>query len=231
MTSRDEDQHFLCIEASPKEMDRFWAEGWRHFGILFFRYRYAVHGNKIFTVLPLRLDLEHFRLTRNLKRVLSINRDIRKAIRPASVDQTKEELFLKHRRRFKDNVPGSLDDFMSPVPDSVPCRNLELCIYLDDKLLGATFLDIGKTAISAVYAIFDPAEAKRSLGILMMLYSIDFSREQGFRYYYPGYAYREPYTYDYKKRFVGLEYLDWKAGWKPYVKAQQRPAERRISYE
>jgi arginine-tRNA-protein transferase len=48
------------------------------------------------------------------------------------------------------------------------------------------------------------------------LHSIEFSRAQGYRYYYPGYAYREPSAYDYKKRFIGLEFLDWETGWKPY---------------
>jgi arginyl-tRNA--protein-N-Asp/Glu arginylyltransferase len=218
MTSPADDQQFLCLEATPREMDRFWAEGWRHFGIFFFRYRTAVHGDKLFSVLPLRLDVTRFALTRSLKRVLAINRDMDMLIRPASADKAKQALFLKHRRRFKENVPTSLDNFLSPVPDSVPCRNLELCIYLRDKLLGVTFLDIGKTATSAVYAIFDPAERRRSLGILMMLYSIRFSQESGYRYYYPGYAYHEPFLYDYKKRFAGLEYLEWNAGWKPYVK-------------
>ena len=199
-------------------MDQFWAEGWRHFGIFFFRYRNAVHGDKIFSVLPLRLDISRFAITRSLKRVLGINRDTKTLLRPAFVDKPKQALFLKHRLRFKDNVPTSLDNFMSPLPDSVPCRNLELCIYLGKKLLGVTFLDLGETATSAVYAMFDPAEAKRSLGILMMLRSIEFTREQGFRHYYPGYAYNESFTYDYKKRFTGLEYLDWKLGWKPYVK-------------
>ena len=200
-------------------MDQFWAEGWRHFGIFFFRYRTTVHGNKRFSVLPLRLDITRFALTRSLKRVLALNRDINTLIRPSSIDKVKQALFLKHRRRFQENVPTSLDNFLSPVPASVPCRNLELCIYLKNRLLGVTFLDLGKTATSAVYAIFDPSEAKRSLGILMMLHSIEFTREQGYRYYYPGYAYYEPFSYDYKKRFIGLEYFDWKAGWKPYVKA------------
>jgi arginyl-tRNA--protein-N-Asp/Glu arginylyltransferase len=218
VTSSENDQQFLCLEASPQEMDQFWAEGWRHFGIFFFRYRTIVHGNKLYSVLPLRLDITRFALTRSLKRVLAINRDIDTSIRPSSLDKAKQALFLKHRRRFIENVPTSLENFLSPVPDSVPCRNLELCIYLKKRLLGVTFLDLGKTATSAVYAIFDPAEAKRSLGILMMLHSIQFSREEGYRHYYPGYAYHEPFTYDYKKRFVGLEYLDWQAGWKPYVK-------------
>jgi arginine-tRNA-protein transferase len=219
MTTTKDDQNFLCLDASPSEMDRFWAEGWRHFGIFFFRYRTAVHGEKQFSVLPLRLDLERFVLTRGQKRVLAKNCDLNVLLRPTFVDEEKEALFLKHRLRFKENVPTSLAQFLSPVPDSIPCLNLELCVYLGEKLLGVTFLDVGEMATSAVYAIFDPAEAKRSLGILMMLHSIQFSREQGCRYYYPGYAYHEPFAYDYKKRFVGLEYLDWPAGWKPYVKS------------
>lgn len=218
MTLSDDDQQFLCLEASPEEMDRFWAEGWRHFGIFFFRYRTAVHGKKTFTVLPLRLDVSRFALTRSLKRVVAINRDLTSLIRPASVDKVKKALFLKHRLRFKENVPTSLSNFLSPLPATVPCRNLELCIYLGKKLTAVTFLDLGQTATSAVYAMFDPGEAKRSLGILMMLHSIQFTREQGYRYYYPGYAYREPFAYDYKKRFLGLEYLDWQTGWKPYVR-------------
>ena len=197
MTAANDDQNFLCLEASPAEMDQFWAEGWRHFGVLFFRYRTSVHEDKRFSVLPLRVDLERFTLTRSQKRVLAKNRDTKILIRPASVDETREALFMKHILRFQDNIPSSLYDFLSPLPASVPCPNLELGIYLDERLIGVTYLDIGACATSAVYAMFDAAEAKRSLGILMMLHSIQFSREQGCRYYYPGYAYREPFAYDY----------------------------------
>jgi len=52
--------------------------------------------------------------------------------------------------------------------------------------------------------------------VLMMLYSIQFSRTGGYRFYYPGYAYQEPFIYDYKKRFSGLEHFDWQSGWHPY---------------
>jgi len=217
MNAPTEDQAFLCLEAAPQEMDRFWAEGWRHFGIHFFRYRTALHDGKLFHVLPLRIDLERIALTRSQKRVLAKNRDAKALLRPTELDRDKRELFSKHSVRFSENAPNSLSDFLSPLPASVPCLNFELCVYLNDRLAGVTFLDVGARATSAVYAIFDPAEAKRSLGILMMLFSIQFSREQGYRYYYPGYAYREPFSYDYKKNFAGLEFFDWDAGWKVYV--------------
>jgi arginine-tRNA-protein transferase len=222
MTASKDEEHFLCLRASPGKMDELWAEGWRHFGIIFVRYRTSIHGGKRFTVLPLRVDLERFTLSRSQKRVLAKNRDLEVILRPSSLDKAKEKLFDKHRNRFDENVPDSLFNFLSPNPAEVPCPNLELCIYRRKKLLGVTFLDIGETATSAVYAIFDPEESKRSLGILMMLHSIHFSREQGRRYYYPGYAYREPFAYDYKKRFSGLECLDWGAGWQPCVNGESR---------
>jgi leucyl-tRNA---protein transferase len=217
MTAAENDEHFLCLKASPAKMDALWGEGWRHFGIVFVRYQTSVHGGRRFTVLPLRIDLRRFALTRSQKRILAKNRDTETVLRPSFIDDQKEHLFKKHRLRFDENVPSSLLDFLSPNPATVPCLNVELCVYLGDKLLGVTFLDVGERATSAVYAIFDPEEAKRSVGILMMLRSIEYSRESGYRHYYPGYAYREPFTYDYKKRFAGLEYLDWTTGWKPYV--------------
>ena len=217
MTSENDEEYFACLKVSPAQMDFLWAEGWRHFGIYFFRYQTSFHGEKKFTVMPLRIDLGRFSLTRSQKRVLAKNRDARIAIRPAAVDIGKHDLFKKHRVRFKENIPTSLDDIVSPMPASVPCPSRELCVYLRDRLVGVTFLDLGQNGTSAVYAIFDPTEAKRSLGILMILHSIQFSQERRCHYYYPGYAYHEPFTYDYKKRFRGLECLDWSSGWRPYV--------------
>jgi arginyl-tRNA--protein-N-Asp/Glu arginylyltransferase len=219
MTAPKDDESFLCLNATPADMDRFWADGWRHFGIIFVRYGSAFHGGKLFSVLPLRVDLERFTLTRSQRRVLARNRDTELIIRPSFVDEEKEALFEKHRLRFDENTPTSLYNFLSECPDTAPCPNVELCVYLGAKMIGVTFLDVGKRATSGVYAMFDPAQAKRSLGILMMLHSIQFSRDRGCRYYYPGYAYREPFAYDYKKRFTGLEYLDWDVGWKPYANA------------
>lgn len=216
MTDSRSEETFLCWNASPAQMDRLWAEGWRHFGIVFMRYSRAIHGGREFTVLPLRINLARFQPTRSQKRVLAKNRDAKVIIRSSFVDREKKTLFEKHRLRFDENVPTSLFNFLSNVPASLPCINLELCVYLGERLGGVTFLDLGERACSAVYAMFEPAETRRSLGIFMILKSIEFGLDRGYRYYYPGYAYREPSKYDYKKRFTGLEYLDWERGWRTF---------------
>jgi arginine-tRNA-protein transferase len=174
------------------------------------------HDGTPYHVIPLRIELSKFDLSQSQTRVLRRNRDLEVLIRPATIDTAKEELFGRHRERFKDNVPNSLFDFMSAEPSIAPCRNEEICVYRGDQLMAMSFLDIGSAATSAVYAAFEPKESRRSLGILTMLRAIEYSRSLGARYYYPGYAYREPSMYDYKKKFSGLEFLDWDSGWNVY---------------
>ena len=209
-------QAFHARHAQPAEMDWLWANGWRHFGEYFFRYSLAEHRGRICSVMPLRVELERFALSRSQKRALARNRELTVIIRDSFIDDDKEALFERHRVRFTDNVPDSLYTFLSRQPARVPCHNQEICVYEGARLLAASFLDLGETATSAVYAIFEPEEHKRSLGIFTMLRAIEYSRELGCRYYYPGYAYREPSVYDYKKNFAALEYFDWGEGWKPF---------------
>jgi arginyl-tRNA--protein-N-Asp/Glu arginylyltransferase len=211
-------EFFVASHVAPEEMDMLWAEGWRHFGSYFFRYSEAEHDGANYHVIPLRIELDSFVLSQSQTRVRRKNRDVQVVIRDAVIDHDKEALFDRHRQRFKDNVPDSLHDFLSEQPASVPCRNQEICVYQGDRLLAVSFLDIGQKSTSAVYAAFEPAQQKRSLGIFTMLCAIEHSQSLGMRYYYPGYAYREPSFYDYKKNFSGTEFLDWSTGWKPYVK-------------
>jgi arginine-tRNA-protein transferase len=209
-----QEEYFLCWSAGPRRMDDLWAEGWRHFGPLFFRYRRWESGGRWLTVTPLRLDLARFAPSRSQRRVLARNRDLRAEVRPTRIDSEKLEMFERHRLRFREEAPESLHNFLSHDPSRVPCRNVEVCVWAGPRLIAASFLDVGERATSAVYAMFEPDESRRSLGILTMLLAIDYTRREGRSHYYPGYATREPSVYDYKKNFAGLDYYDWRA-WRP----------------
>ena len=213
------DESFVHWSVAPEQMDRLWAQGWRHFGVYFFRYSAAYHCGDIRTVIPLRIDLTKFVRTRSQRRVLAKNIDLEVIIRETVIDRDKEGLFDHHRRRFTDNIPDSVFDFLSDQPAIVPCRNQEICVFNNGTLVAASFLDIGSKATSAVYAMFEPSESRRSLGIFTMLEAIRYSQELGCRYYYPGYAYHGSSFYDYKKNFSGLESFDWESEWEPYSKS------------
>jgi len=215
-------QAFECTSAPAAMMDRLWAAGWRHFGTAFFRYNLSPDMDGVRTITPLRVDLEKFTPSRSQRRVLRRNEDLRCEFAPATLTNAARAMFQRHKARFKDNVPDDLDTFLSPEPAAVPCVCLECRVYLADALIALSYLDLGESSTSAVYGIFEPEHAWRSLGTYTILREIAHSQALGRRYYYPGYATREPSPYDYKKRFRALEELDWQTGqWRPVCPAPE----------
>jgi arginyl-tRNA--protein-N-Asp/Glu arginylyltransferase len=203
------DEFREILRCSPTKMDLLWSMGWRHFGTYFFSSTTAWSNGRTVNVLPLRIDLAKFSLSRAQRRTLKRNADVSVEFAPAVVDAERESLFQRHKARFRENVPDTLYDFLSFQPDRVPCQAKMCSVLHDDRLLATSYFDLGAEAISAVYAMFDPDESRRGLGILMILKEIEFANQRGYRYLYTGYCYDQPSFYDYKRRFRGTEYLDW----------------------
>lgn len=211
------DDAFICDSVPAEFMDRLWAAGWRHFGRYFFRYSSQPdeHGATQ-TITPLRIDLASCFFTKSQRRVLSRNTDLRHDIVPAALDEGLQAMFHRHKQRFSQNVPDALENFLGPDPKHGPCACRMVRVFEGERLIAASFFDVGQNAASSVYGLFEPEFTKRSLGIFTMLLEIQHCRESGLRWLYPGYATHGPSAYDYKKQFRGTEWLDWSTGeWSP----------------
>ena len=195
-------------------MDSRWSGGWRHFGREFFRYSLSLNEDGSWhRIQPLRIVLAHFKPTARYRRILKKNADLTVEIAPAIVDAAREALFLRHRERFKSNIPDSLRVFLpSPAPASEPCDCREIRLLKNGELLAVSYLDLGHDSCSSVYAMFVPAAASRSPGICTFLHEIAYAQQTGRHYLYPGYATVEPSHYDYKKSFPALQTYDWRTG-------------------
>ena len=135
---------------------------------------------------------------------------------PRRTDDDLRALFQRHKQRFTHNIPEALETFLGPDPGKGPCNCRMVRVFNGPRLLAASFFDMGDGAASSVYGLFEPEDARRSLGIFTMLLEIQHCRESGLRWLYPGYATHEPSVYDYKKQFRGTEFLDWSTGeWLP----------------
>jgi leucyl-tRNA---protein transferase len=207
---------------SPEQLDRLLAMGWRHFGTHFFRYNFGFPGSGEQyhrRIMPLRIRLADFRLSKNQRRVLKRNLDTVTVIRPIDVTPEAERLYDAHSVRFPPGQPPSVYTFLSYDPANVPTEGREVAVYLDGRLISISYVSIGVEQISSVFAMFDPDMPRRSLGILTILKELEHAREEGKTYYYHGYAYDGPSFYDYKKRFSGLEQYDWATSeWSDYDK-------------
>lgn len=209
-------EEFYALEVAPQHYDLLLADGWRHFGTHFFRYNLGVYEEQIRRVMPLRIRLENFRLSKSQRRTVARNRDLTVEISETRVTDEIAELFHLHKRRFKSGTPSSLADFLGSQSEVPPVHALMLSCRLDGRLVATSFIDEGRAALSSIYGIFDPAESDRRLGIYTMLREIEYAMDTSKLFYYHGYAYEGASFYDYKKRFNGLETFDWHGNWSPF---------------
>ncbi len=210
-------EEFYASKVSPSQSDELLASGWRHFGAHYFRYNFGFYEREIRRVLPLRIRLSDFTNSKSQRRIRRKNQDLQTVVRPVEITREKEILFERHKQRFTRDAPDSIYDFLDRDAANTPCEAFEIRVYNNKTLLAASFFDVGKRATSGVYAVFEPTESARSLGIFTMLLEIDFAREHGKNFYYSGYAYEGKSFYDYKKRFSALETYDWNdGGWKKF---------------
>ena len=207
-----EHEHFVSWNQPPEQMDALWELGWRHFGPIFYRYREAWTNEGLRHVRPLRIDVAKFAPSKSQRRALRLNADLEVRVQPVLIDAERVRLFDIHKLRFKDNIPNSLEDFLGPAPQVGPCQTVEVAGYLGSRLIAASYLDVGMTGVSSIYAFFDPEFEDRRLGIATMLWELLFAKSTGKTWHYPGYCYDEPSGYDYKKRFQPMYYYDWH-GW------------------
>lgn len=215
------DDAFMCDSVPPEVMDGLWAAGWRHFDRYFFRYSHQpdpAGGGGTQTITPLRIALASFSRSKSQRRVMNKNADLRHEVVPACIDDELRALFQRHKQRFTHNVPEDLETFLGVDPAHGPCECHMVRVQEGERLVAASFFDVGRQAASSVYGFFDPEYSRRSLGIFTLLLEIQHCQEKGLHFLYPGYATREASAYDYKKQFRATEWLDWSAGaWLPLL--------------
>lgn len=207
------DEAFACDAVPAEVMDVLWERGWRHFGRIFYRYsRQETSEGETQTITPLRVRLADWSPTKSQRRVLRRNAGLRWEIAAVALDDEMRALFHRHKARFKENVPESIEDFLGQTPEEGPCDCRMLRVYEAERLLAVSFFDMGEVAVSSVYALFEPEASWRSLGIFTMLLELQHARDSGLTFLYPGYATHEASVYDYKKQFRALQWLDFEAG-------------------
>jgi leucyl-tRNA---protein transferase len=208
-------EEFFADAITPAQLDGLLAEGWRHFGTHFFRYSLNLYKGEIRRVIPLRVRLADFRASDSQRRALRKNAGLRVENRAIEITDEADKLFHRHKQRFDHSVPASIYEFLSTAPESVPCEAREIAVYDKGRLVAVSYFDVAANSLSGIYAMFDPDERGRSLGIFTMLKEIEYARETGRKFYYQGYAYEGESFYDYKKRLSGTEAFDWAGNWAP----------------
>jgi leucyl-tRNA---protein transferase len=203
----------------PAMFDDYLAEGWRLLGHSVVRHNFTMNRGKICRTIPLRIRLDAFRFSKSQRRLMRRNGDLELRYGPIGLTPEKETLFGLHADRFEEKRPQTLAAFLSHRPHEEPVSGVQFDLY--DPRTGAlaafSFLHLGQKSVCSTYCSFHPAYHKNSLGAYTMLLEIEKALQLGKKFFYHGYCYDVPSTFDYKLNFQGLEAMDWKTGaWRAF---------------
>lgn len=203
--------HFPDQAVSAKRLDKLLATGYFRTGNYLMRTRVLYFNEEILNTLHIRFSLENHQYSKSLRKILKKNEALfTYTIQPYSITLEKENLYNKHRSRFKGNASYSLAGYMYDNYNCDVFNTFEINIYDKGILIGYSFFDLGHTSMASIIGIFDPKYAKYSLGIYSMLLEIEYAKSIDIKYYYPGYVAYEPSQFNYKLRLSDtFEFYDW----------------------
>ena len=195
---------------APEKLDEYLARGWFRMGSMIFTCHFLCFENGLYSAVWTRLPLKGYRFKKSLRRLMSRNeKRFNVVVRKAIIDQEKDELYQLHKTRFEGYIAPTLKDSLFGSGDKKDLYNTwETCIYDSDRLVAASFFDLGADSLASIMGLYDPAFEKHSLGIYTMLLEIQFGLSRNMEYYYPGYIVPGYKRFDYKLRVGDTEYYD-----------------------
>lgn len=159
---------------------------------------------------PVRINVNGFRISRNLREVQRRNRDVTERVLPAKATQEQYQLFMRYQTsRHAEGEMATMDfaDYRMMVEESPLATNLVEYRTDAGELVAVCLTDQVRDGLSGVYKFFSPRHGRRSLGTLTILRHIERARSLGLPYFYLGYWIGECRKMSYKQRFQPLEAL------------------------
>lgn len=184
-----------------RELDERLAEGDRRQGLVLYRTNCPLCD----ACIPLRLDVERFRLHRTHRRILRRgDQELTVSLGEPMLDAHRVQLYNKHKRErgLAEEGPGiDADGYRSFLVETC-CDTFELRIFRGDELIGVSIVDRGFSSLSAVYTYYDPDHQSLSIGTYAILKQLELCRTWKMRYLYLGLYVVGARTMAYKAQFL-----------------------------
>jgi arginine-tRNA-protein transferase len=164
---------------------------------------------------PVRVAVDRFTPSRNLRRLSRLNQDLVAAEEPSRATGEQYRLFSRYQRSRhaeSDMATMTYGDYRAMVEDSPIETRLLTLRSRAGQLHAACLADRLDDGYSAVYSFFEPDEARRSLGTMLVLRLVEQAAISGLPYVYLGYWIADSRKMAYKVRFQPLEALG-PTGW------------------
>ena len=196
-------EYMYLIEISQEEFNNLLENGWRRFGMFFFRPKCI----GCLKCKPIRVKVEKFKPSKSQRRVINKNNGTKVSFNKLKFKKKLYDIYEEHSKdRF--NQITSLDDFkLSFFSNILPSKQTEF--YHGKELIASGFLDFSNNALSSVYFYYKTKYNYLNLGTFGALKEIEYAIKNSLKYYYLGYYIEENKSMAYKNRFKPCQIYDW----------------------
>lgn len=202
----------------PVQLDEYLSRGWFRMGQNIFTTNFLSFKSHFYSAVWLRVVLDEYTPDNTELKLRKLNGRFTLQVGKASITPEKEELFGRYRENISFEASASLHQLLQGKVSHNVYDTLEVTLYDDEKLIACGFFDLGMMSAAGITSFYDPAYRKHSLGKYLIYLKMNFCRDAGLRYFYPGYFVPGYPFFDYKLSIgkAALEYLDFCSGnWLP----------------
>jgi arginine-tRNA-protein transferase len=161
----------------------------------------------------LRVPVAEFRPSRAQRRCLAASDGVSVEIGAPVATEEKRRVYERYLgARHDGQMDGSPAEFEGFLYSS-SIETLEFVYRVEGRLLGVGIADLEPLALSAVYFYFEPAESRRSPGVLNVLRLIEECRRRGLPHLYLGFYVQGCRKMSYKTSFRPCELLTGEGQW------------------
>lgn len=162
---------------------------------------------------PIRVAVEGYLPRRDQRRIWRRNTDLTFVWQDRGCDDERLTLWRKYQSAIHDDHNDERPDRFLTDDEGIPGGELH-ARDAEGRLVGVALCDVIGDAWSSVYCYWDPAQRSRGLGTVLAMAEIATARDQGLRWWYPGFWVAGCAKMTYKARFGPAEVLvegHWKS--------------------
>lgn len=182
--------------------------GWRRFGKYFSR----PNCKNCSLCLNIRINVETFSFSRNAKRIIKKNQNIKHYIQKPTLSYEHINLYKKYHKYMQNKKNWQYYDMSTQMYHELYVEGAsnfgkEVLYFSDETLIGVDLIDFTCDGISSIYFFYDPDFAHLSLGKYSIYQQILLAKKQNLRYIYLGYYVENCSSLNYKITYKPHEFL------------------------
>jgi leucyl-tRNA---protein transferase len=195
----------------PAQLDDYLLGGWFRMGQNIFTTNFLNFKGNFYSAVWLRLQLYRYNGDNTHQKLSRMNSRFVTRIGKAEITAEKEELFAKYRESITFEASSSLHQLMFGKAVHDIYDTFEVTIRDDERLIACGFFDLGYNSAAGITSFYDPGYKKHSLGKFLIYLKIQYCKDLGLTYFYPGYFVPGYSFFDYKLSIgrSSLEFLDF----------------------